>query len=172
VRFDPAEIAKKVKGYQVDLPPDAIEKYRGRPAIVARVVVNDKSVDLAMRLPPPETPEEKALDATMKKIAPAFAALRGGIDVSKSDVAAQQIAVLKQAFAETESIWKRKGVAEAMKLAQDARKHVDAIEQSTTGGDWEAAKKSVATLNQSCQTCHASYRERFDDGSYRIKKAG
>jgi len=172
VRFDPAEIAKKVKGYQVDLPPDAIEKYRGRPAIVAKVVVNDKSVDLAMRLPPPETPEEKALDARMKKIAPAFAALRGGVDASKSDVAAQQIAVLKQAFAETESIWKQKGVAEAMKLAQDARKHVDAIEQSTTGGDWEAAKKSVATLNQSCQTCHASYRERFDDGSYRIKKAG
>src|SRR5205807_10456546 len=66
--------------------------------------------------------------------------------------------VLKQAFAETESIWKQKGVAEAMKLAQDARKHVDAIEQSTTGGDWEAAKKSVATLNQSCQTDRKSTR--------------
>src|SRR5919197_2400335 len=172
IRFDPAEIATKVKGYQVDLPPDAIEKYRGRPAIVAKVVVNDKSIDLAMRLPPPETAEEKALDAQMKKIAPAFAALRGGIDGSKSDVAAQQVAVLKQAFAQTEAIWKTKGIAEATKLAQDARKHVDAIEQSAIGGDWEAAKKSVATLNQACQTCHASYRERFDDGSYRIKKPG
>jgi cytochrome c556 len=172
VRFDPAEIAKKVKGYQVDLPPDAIEKYRGRPAIVAKVVVNDKSVDLAMRMPPPETAEEKALDAQMKKIAPAFAALRGGVDASKSDVASQQIAVLKQAFTQTESIWKTKGIAEATKLAQDARKHVDAIEQSAIGGDWEAAKKSVASLNQACQTCHTSYRERFDDGSYRIKKPG
>ena len=172
VRFDPAEIAKKVKGYQIDLPTDAIEKYRGRPAIVAKVVVNDKSIDLAMRMPPPETTEEKALDAQMKKIAPAFAALRGGVDASRNDVAAQQITVLKQAFAQTESIWKTKGVAEATKLSQDARKHVDAIEQSAIVGDWDAARKSVASLNQACQTCHSSYRERFDDGSYRIKKPG
>ena len=141
-----------------------------RAPLVASIVA---SVAIAhAQQPPPETPEERALDATMKKIAPAFAALRGGVEASKSDIAAQQIAVLKQAFGETESIWKQKRVAEAMKLAQEARKHVDSNEQSSYGGDWEAAKKSVATLNQSCQTCHASYRERFDDGSFRIKKPG
>ena len=172
VRFDPAEISKKVKGYQVDLAPDLIERYRGRPAVVAKVVVNDKSINLAMRMPPPETPEEKALGDTMKKIAPAFAALRSGVDAAKADVAAQQIAVLKQGFAQTEAVWKTKGVPDAIKLSQDARKRVDAIEQAATATDWDTAKKSVATLNQSCQGCHASYRERFDDGSYRIKKPG
>lgn len=172
VRFDPVEVSRKVKGYQLDLPPDLVEKYRGRPAIVAKVVVNDRSVNLAMRLPPPETPDEKALDGTMKKIAPAFAALRGGVDGSKADEAARQVAVLTQAFAETEAFWKRRGVADALKWAQDARKHAESIGQAAAGGDWDAAGKSAAALNQSCQTCHAAYRERFDDGSFRIKTPG
>ena len=35
MRFDPAEIAKKARNYTIDLPPDVIEKYRGRPAVLA-----------------------------------------------------------------------------------------------------------------------------------------
>ena len=169
VRFDPAEIAKKVKGYQVDLPADLIEHYRGRPAVIAKVVVNDKMVDLAMRLPPPYTADEKALDDTMKKVGPAAAALRTAVDGSKADVTAQNLTVLKPAFAQTEAFWKSKGVPEAMKIAQDARGHVDAVEKAVAGGDWDAAKKSAASLAQTCGTCHNTYRERFDDGSFRAK---
>jgi hypothetical protein len=169
VKFDPAEIAKKVKGYQVDLSPDLIEKYRGRPVVIAKVVVNDKMTDLAMRLPPPYTDGEKALDDTMKKVGPAAAALRTAVDGSKADVTSQNLTVLKQAFAQTEAFWKMKNVPEAAKIAQDARGHAEAVEKAAAAGDWEAAKKSTASLNQMCGACHNTYRERFDDGSFRIK---
>ncbi len=169
VRFDPIEIPKKVKGYQIDLSPDLIEKYRGRPAVIAKVVVTDAMTDLAMRLPPPYTADEKALDETMKKVGPAAAALRTAVDGSKADVTTQNVAVLKQAFAQTEAFWKSKNVPEAMKIAQDARGHVDAVEKAVAGGDWDAAKKSAASLNQACGACHTTYRDRFDDGSFRIK---
>jgi soluble cytochrome b562 len=169
VKFDPAEIAKKVKGYQVDLPPDLIEKYRGRPAVIAKVVVNDKMTDLAMRLPPPYLDGEKALDDTMKKVGPAAAALRTAVDGSKADVTSQNLSVLKQAFAQIEAFWKSKNVPEAMKIAQEARGHVDAVDKAAAAGDWDAAKKSAASLNQTCGACHNTYRERFDDGSFRIK---
>ena len=82
---------------------------------------------------------------------------------------AQNLAVLKPAFAQTETFWKSKGVPEAMKIAQDARGHVDAVEKAVAGGDWDAAKKSAASLSQTCGTCHSTYRERFDDGSFRAK---
>jgi hypothetical protein len=36
--------------------------------------------------------------------------------------------------------------------------------------DWEAIKASTAVLNQACQNCHAVYRERVDDGTFRIKR--
>lgn len=169
VKFDPTEIAKKVKGYQVDLTPDLVEKYRGRPAVIAKVVVNDKMTDLAMRMPPAYIEGEKALDDTMKKVGPAAAALRTAVDGSKADVAGQNLTVLKQAFAQTETFWKSKKVPEATKIAQDAKGHVDAVEKAVAANDWDAAKKSAASLNQTCGACHNTYRERFDDGSYRIK---
>lgn len=169
VKFDPADIAKKVKNYQIDLPPDLVEKFRGKPVVIAKVVVNDKMVDLAMRLPPPYTTDEKALDDTMKKVGPAAAALRAAIDGSKGDVVSQNLTVLKQAFAQTETFWKSKNVPEAMTIAQDARKHAEAVEKAAATGDWDTAKKSAAALNGTCGTCHAAYRERFDDGQFRAK---
>ena len=33
-----------------------------------------------------------------------------------------------------------------------------------------AGKAHAATVQQSCGQCHGVYRERFDDGSFRVKK--
>ena len=170
VTFDPASIAEKVKGYRLELPPDLVDQYRGRPVVIAKVVVNDAMVDLAMRLPPPMSADEKILDDTMKRVGAAFAALRTGVDASNANAIAPNVAVLKQGFAQTESFWKAKRVDPAAALAQEAGTRVEAIEKASAGADWDAAKKAVATLNQSCQSCHASHRERFDDGSFRVKR--
>ncbi len=175
VTFDPAQITKaaetvaKTKNLQLDLPPDLAAKFKGKPVLVAKIVVNDKMVDLAMRVPPPYTADEKALDEAMKKVGPAAQALRGAVDGSKADVVAQNLAVLKPAFAQTEAFWKSKNVPEAMTIAQDARKHADAVEKAVAGGDWDGAKKSAAALNGTCGACHGAYRERFDDGQFRAK---
>ena len=167
--FDPAEIAKKIKNYQLDLTPDIAEKYKGRPVIVAKVVVNGSMVDLAMRLPPPYTTEEKSLDDTMKKVAPASAALRASVDASKMDSTADNIALLRKAFTETEAFWKAKSVPDAVKKAQDARALVETIDREIASGSWDDAKKNATALNQACGGCHTPYRERFDDGSFRAK---
>jgi len=78
-------------------------------------------------------------------------------------------AILKQAFTDTESFWKAKGKADATKWAGDARLQADTIEKDVATGKWDAVKASVGTLGQACATCHGAYRERFDDGSFRIK---
>ena len=168
-RFDPAEIAKK-KNYKLDeLSPDVVEKYKGKPVLLATAVINTASVDLTKRLPPPMTADEEALQKVMKKVAPAFAALRTSIDGAKADVATQNVAVLKQAFAETETFWKSKGKMDATGWAADARKQVDLIDHAVAAGKFDDAKAPAGTLGQSCTTCHGAYRERFDDGSFRIK---
>ena len=169
VRFDPAEVATKAKDYKPDLAPDVVERYRGRPAVIATAVINAKMVDLARRLPPPVTAEEDAFDKVMKRVGPAFAALRSGLDESSVENSKQNVTILKEAFAATETFWKTRAKADAMQWAQDARKQVDTIERGVAGGDWETAKTSAGALGQDCQTCHTTYRERFDDGSYRIK---
>src|SRR5207247_1461910 len=45
VRFEPAEIARKAKGYTLDLAPDVVAKYTGHPAVVATAVINTAMVD-------------------------------------------------------------------------------------------------------------------------------
>ncbi|MBZ5556441.1 MAG: cytochrome c [Acidobacteriia bacterium] len=169
VKFDPEEVAKKAKDYTLDLPKDVIEKYRGKPALIATAVINESFLDLTWRMPPPAAPDEEALDKLMKKIQPAFGALRGSIDGSNIDVTRQNAAVLKQAFTETEAIWKNRGKTEPMQWAAEARKNAEAIETAASTGKWDAAKTAAGPLGQSCGQCHTAYRERFDDGSYRIK---
>jgi hypothetical protein len=169
VKFDPAELATKVKDYKIDLPPDVLTKYTGRPAMIATSVITEKFVDLAKRLPPPMTADEDALSRVMKQLPPALAALRTGIDGSNAEAATKNAGVLRQGFADTEAFWKPKK-AEPAQWAHDARIKIEGIQASIAAGKWEEAKTAAGTLQQACGTCHNTYRERFDDGSFRIKK--
>jgi cytochrome c556 len=169
VKFDPAEVAKKAKDYKIDLPADVIAKYSGRPALIATSVITEKFVDLAKRLPPPMTAEEEALSKVMKQLPPALAALRAAVDASKPEDASKNAVVLRQGFADTEAFWKPKK-ADATQWAHDARVKVEGIQASIAAGKWEEAKTAAGTLQQACGTCHNTYRERFDDGSFRIKR--
>jgi len=172
VKFDPADIKAKAKELKVDLPDvpaDVAAKYRGKPALIATSVLNSKMVNLAMRLPPPMTNDDETLDKVMKRVAPAFTALRGAVDKSDMEATKQNATILKQAFSETEAFWKSKGKADATKWAGDARTQAETIEKDVATGKWDAIKTSATTLGTSCGSCHGVYRERFDDGSYRIK---
>ncbi len=169
VKFDPAEIARKAKDYKLDLPADVVAKYSGRPALLATSVINEKFVDLAKRLPPPLNAEEEAYQKVMRQVGPAFAALRPAVEASNAETAAKNAAVLQKAFTDTEAFWKPKK-AEPTLWAQNARKEVEAVQAAIAAGKWDDAKAHAATVGQACAQCHGAYRERFDDGSFRIKK--
>jgi cytochrome c556 len=170
IRFDPAEISQRAKDYVLDIAADVIEQYRGRPAVLATSVITASMIDLAKKLPPPMTAEEEAFSKVMKRVGPAFNALRQGAGGPNAETVRDNASVLKQAFAEVEKFWKNRGRADALGWAQDARKHVEGLDRAAASSDWDAVKSSTATLGQTCQSCHTAYRERFDDGSFRIKK--
>jgi cytochrome c556 len=169
VRFDPAEIARRAKDYTLDLAPDIVAKYQGRPAILATAVVNAAMVDLARRVPPPVTREEEAYDAAMKRVGPAFNNLRTAVAASDAGAAAESAKAMKAAFAEVEAFWKARANADALEWARTARKHVDALERAVGRASWDEIKSVTGELGQVCQTCHASYRERLDDGTFRVR---
>ena len=153
----------------VDLPPDLVAKYRGRPAVLATSVLTTAMVDLARRLPPPLTPEEDAFDKVMKRIGPGFTALRQAVSGSEADTVKQQAAALKASFGATTAFWKSRGKTDAVKWVEEARNQADAVERATARGDWDAVKSAQTALGQACQNCHGAYRERLEDGTYRLK---
>jgi cytochrome c556 len=173
VHLDPAEIGKKgadlTKEYKLDMTPDVIEKYKGHPVVVAKSVITTAGVDVAKRPPPPMTAEEEALSKIMKQIGPANTALRGALDKTDMTVAKENANVLKTAFTQNEAFWKPKGKPEAIKFAEEARKLSEQINAAIGTGNWDEAKTHAGTLGQQCAGCHGAFRERMDDGTYRIK---
>ena len=56
--------------------------------------------------------------------------------------------------------------------AADGKRHADSILMNVANGNFEAAKTSVTPLGATCASCHGKYRERMEDGTFRIKTAG
>lgn len=173
VKFDADEVKKKTKNYTLDLTPEQIARYTGRPAVIATaVVVNATGVDIAKVIPPPMTPEELEFQKIMRQVGPANTALRAAIDKSDAAAVKEQAAILDTAFTKTEAFWKARGKTDAVGWAVAARKDTDAIVSSVAAGNWESVKASAGPLGQNCASCHGAYRERLDDGSFRIKTPG
>jgi hypothetical protein len=166
VRFDPAQLASRVT---LDLPPDLAAAFAGRPAIVATAVLDTSMVDLARKPPPPMSPEEQAYSSVMKRIGPAFTALRQAVSASDAAGAREQARILQKGFDEAIGFWKSHRRQDAEQWAGDAKAQAQSIERAAPKGDWDAVKSAAGSLGQSCQACHTTYRERLDDGSYRIK---
>jgi hypothetical protein len=172
IKFDPAEVEKNLKGYTLDLPADVQEKYKGKPVVLATAVINTAGIDIAKKPIPPMNADELALQKIMTKLPPAQAALRKALDGSSADLTKEQATVVKTAFTEIEAFFKSKNNEEATKWAADGKRHADSILMNVANGNFEAAKTSVAPLGATCASCHGKYRERMEDGTYRIKTAG
>jgi hypothetical protein len=168
VKLEPSALAKLAPDYVLDLPEEVGAKYMGQPVLVASSVLNSTYVELAKKPIPPPTQADVALTAAMKIISPAFNALRTAAQESTADIVNTKLAEIGPAFAETELVLAGLRHA-AVATARDARTQVGSIETALAAGNWEAVKSSAAALNQTCQSCHAAYRERQDDGTFRLK---
>jgi cytochrome c556 len=172
IKFDPAEVEKNLKGYTIDLPADVQAKFKGKPVVLATAVINSGGVDIAKKPIPPMTADDLALQKIMTKLPPAQAALRKALDGKDLNLVKEQATILKTAFTDTEAFWKAKGNTDAMNIATEAKKHADAILINIGLGSLEAAKTSITPLGATCASCHGKYRDRMDDGTFRIKTAG
>ena len=172
IKFDPAEVEKNLKGYTLDLPADVQAKYKGKPVVLATSVINTAGIDIAKKPIPPMTADDLALQKIMTKLPPAQAALRKALDGKDLNLVKEQATVLKTAFTDIEAFWKAKGNTEAMNIATEGKKHADGILMNLGLGHLDAAKTSIAPLGATCGSCHGKFRERMDDGTFRIKTAG
>jgi cytochrome c556 len=170
VRFEPDALGPKLKEYKLDLASDVASTYVGKPALIATSVIDAAGNDLARRLPPPMSPEEEAYQKLMKQVGSSHGALRKAVEGSDAKLAAEHGGLLRKTFVEVESFWRSRRRDDAIQWAQDARKAAENIERSVAAGRWDAVKSHAGTIGKACQTCHGVYRERFDDGSFRIKK--
>jgi hypothetical protein len=169
VKLEATSLARLAPDYVLDIPDEVSATFMGQPVLVAASVLNSTYAELARKPIPPATPADVALTSAMKTISPAFNALRTAAQESKTDLVKEQIALLTPAFAQTESIFGDVKHANGASRAREATTQVAAIETALAAGNWEAVKSSANALNTTCQSCHTAYRERQDDGTFRMK---
>ena len=169
LKLDTAALARVAADYKLDLGPDLWAAYQGRPMLLAASVINSAYAELAKKPVLPPTASELALDEAMKTISPAFTALMAAADASKSDVVAENAAKLKPAFSQTETIWDTVGQSSAGQWARDAQDFIASIERDAAAGKWDNVKFTAGKLNQVCASCHGTFRDRLEDGTYRMK---
>jgi hypothetical protein len=169
VRFDPDAIRQQHPDFVLDLPPARVDEFRGRPVVLATSVVDRSGVDLARRLPPPMTPAEEAYSRTMKGVGEAQAALRKALEANDPRLLLEQAAALRQAFGQVERFWRGRRRVDAADWARQAAALADTIARSSAAARWDEVKSAATSLGGLCQQCHETYRERFDDGSFRIR---
>jgi hypothetical protein len=172
IKFDEKEVAAKLKDYTLDLSPADIAKFQGKPVVLATAVINTAGIDIAKKPIPPMTADDLALQKIMTKLGPAQAALRKAMDGKDLNLVKEQATLLKTAFTDIETFWKTKGNTDAMNIAAEGRKHADGILLNLGLGHLDAAKTSITPMGATCANCHGKYRERMDDGTFRIKTAG
>jgi hypothetical protein len=168
VKLEPAALARLAPDYVLDLPDEIGAKFMGQPVLVASSVLNSTYAELARKPIPPPTPADVALTSAMKTISPAFNALRTAAQESKADAVKTNLAAIVPAFAQAETILGDMKHAAAAQ-AREAAAQVSSIESALAASDWDAVKSSADALNRTCQNCHAAFRERQDDGTFRIK---
>lgn len=169
VKFDEKEVASKLKDYQLDLSPADIAKYKGKPVVLATAVINNAGIDIAKKPIPPMTADDLTLQKIMTKLPAAQAAVRKTMDSKDIAGSKEQATLLKDSFTQIEAFWKSKNNEEAMKFAAEGKSHADAMLVNLGLNNIEAAKTSIAPLGATCGSCHGKYRERMEDGTFRIK---
>jgi hypothetical protein len=171
IKFDEKEVAAKLKDYKIDLSPEDAAKFKGKPVVLATAVINNAGIDIAKKPIPPMTADDLALQKIMTKLPAAQGAVRKTLDSKDMPGAKEQATLLKASFTEIEAFFKTKNNEEAMKWAAEGKNHADAILVNLGLNNIEAAKTSITPLGGTCASCHGKYRERMDDGTFRIKTA-
>ena len=172
IKFDEKEVAAKLKDYQIDLSPADIAKFKGKPVVLATAVINTSGIDIAKKPIPPMTADDLSLQKIMTKLPAAQAAVRKSLDSKDAAGAKDQATLLKDSFTQIEAFFKAKNNQEAMKWAGEGKGHAESILVNLGMNNIEAAKTSITPLGGTCGSCHGKYRERMDDGTFRIKTAG
>ena len=169
IKFDAAEVAIKLKDYKIDMSPEDQARFKGKPVVLATAVINTAGVDIAKKPIPPMSADELALQKIMTRLPPAQAAMRKALEASSVDLTKEQATILKTAFTEVETFFKAKGNEEATKWAADGKRHADSVLMNVANANFDAAKTSITPLGATCASCHGKYRERMEDGTFRIK---
>jgi hypothetical protein len=112
------------------------------------------------------------LDEAMKTVGLAFTLTGSAIDKNSAENAKDYLIRARDQLATTITYWRDRKNEDAIGILRETLKKMDALDaaMSTDTVDMKAASALAASVGQSCQACHAKYREQDPaTKAYRVK---
>ena len=109
------------------------------------------------------------LQAFMKTITGANGGLRKSImekNAAETSANAQKMA---EAFEKVQAHFEEDHLTDGVNQAKTAHKAAMDLAAAAKAGDWDKASDELKAIGGTCQACHAQYREKLPDGTYKMK---
>jgi hypothetical protein len=145
-------------------------------ALVIAALAVDAAPSQAQEQPKQKYPIFTAdhLDEAMKTVGLAFTLARSAIDKNSPENAKDYLIRARDQLATTITFWRDRKNDDAISILRETLKKMDALDaaMSTDTVDIKAAATLATSVNQSCEACHATYREQDPSTkAYRVKAA-
>ena len=76
---------------------------------------------------------------------------------------------IRTSFATTMAYFQERNADGAVALAEQALKHVTALQAGAQERDYRVVLDALTSLNETCASCHSAHRVRTEEGGYEIK---
>jgi len=92
-----------------------------------------------------------------------------GIAAKDGPGTAAEAKAMEASFKQIEDYWQKKGAADAVGFAKQARTGSADIAKAAAAGDFDAANTAMASVGGACGGCHMAHRGKNADGAFQIK---
>jgi hypothetical protein len=148
-----------------DLPSRALGNLSLLPALLPGPLTIAASTPRRARREKP-TPEMKAI---MNSNAAVSTTLAAHVQQKNYDAIAEDAAILKQNFANSEAFWVEKQIASALMLTRGGLRAAADLRAAALAMDDAAIQKAAAAVAGTCDACHRQHREDLPGNDYEIR---
>lgn len=113
--------------------------------------------------------DEKGFQKHMKSVGQANKNFKGNFESKNAAAVEKDGAATAEAYKAMASFFKARKNDDAVKWSDDSAAGAAGAAVAAKAGDWDKVKSQWGAVGKNCKACHDKYREKLDDGSYKIK---
>lgn len=113
--------------------------------------------------------DEKAFQKHMKAVGKTTKAFKANFESKNAAAVEKDGAATAEAYQAMAGFFKARKNEDAVKWSDDSAAGAAGAAAAAKAGDWDKVKSQWGAVGKNCKACHDKYREKLDDGSYKIK---
>jgi cytochrome c556 len=113
--------------------------------------------------------DEKAFQKHMKAVGKTTKAFKANFESKNAAAIEKDGADTAAAYKAMAAFFKARKNDDAVKWSDDSAAGAAGAAVAAKAGDWDKVKSEWGAVGKNCKACHDKYREKLDDGSYKIK---